>query len=750
MCKRIQHIILLLLTATVVCFTSCSKQELKPKNVLLFFSYDKGHEQYQEYLDAMTNTFEANGYTPNYRICYFDLEYSNRRVDYTLKPFVKQLEKEGWKPDIVITEGDRVVRKLVENRCDTILYYGRDIPAIFGALHYPNHLGIDYKKHQNIVIWKEPFDFKKNIDIAVELSGINAVGIEIDFNGQDSLERQQLAKEIAQPPYVNNSDFHHLVITDSLMQNEFKDSIVVCVLSAEEPWRNIPSHPDSIYGDNIDGKYVLQRYMSNAHRYPFIVAKKDVFCDFISMKTDKPQFTATRSVFNDGGAHYLAGYFASYSTIASDCALTAVRIFNGKAPSTFPIQEHEKNYWMDYNSMAILDMPYSDYSSKYKIVNAPFSDAHPYLWFATIVILVALIIGFILLVIWFMRRLRRNIRRQEKMNIEEARYLSTLCMIDSENIKIDSAKDIKKLVKLIHPDQAYVAEEILRKAEVSGTYNYSVLCKTEDSEEYEPWDFRFTVENKDVVGIAVNMKEEKDMQERIKSAVKLSDEAKKKEHFMTNLSNEIKRPLDIIYNCCKEIVAEGISEEKKKELSKEITKNSDNLTVIISDILLFSRIESGRQRYTMKEHNLSDIAYEFYESYKDKIPEHITFMLRPGRPNTYINVDVDRLRDVIYQYVSNAIKFTKEGVIIIGWRYYLGKHLCEFYIEDTGIGISLEKQKAVFDMFWRESEFIEGVGLGLNISKSLSEAMNGRIGVSSKENCGSRFSVWIEATHHGS
>ena len=173
MYRRFSHILLLLLTVITVCLTSCEKKELTPKKVLLLLSYDKDHIQYKEYLNEMTKTFEENGFAPDYRICYFDLEYNNRRVDYTLKPFMEKLNKERWKADIIITEGDRVVRKYAENNCDTLLPIGKSLPCIMGALHYPEYLQNKYGKQNNIVIWKESLCFRENIDLAVEISGKN-------------------------------------------------------------------------------------------------------------------------------------------------------------------------------------------------------------------------------------------------------------------------------------------------------------------------------------------------------------------------------------------------------------------------------------------------------------------------------------------------------------------------------------------------------------------------------------------------
>ena len=81
----------------------------------------------------------------------------------------------------------------------------------------------------------------------------------------------------------------------------------------------------------------------------------------------------------------------------------------------------------------------------------------------------------------------------------------------------------------------------------------------------------------------------------------------------------------------------------------------------------------------------------------------------------------------------------------IGWRYHLDRHECEFFVEDTGIGIPAEAKDRLFDLFWKGEESSEGVGVGLNICRSLAEAMKGHISVGSIVGKGSRFSIWLPA-----
>jgi signal transduction histidine kinase len=110
--------------------------------------------------------------------------------------------------------------------------------------------------------------------------------------------------------------------------------------------------------------------------------------------------------------------------------------------------------------------------------------------------------------------------------------------------------------------------------------------------------------------------------------------------------------------------------------------------------------------------------------------------------NLFISVDIGRVQQILTNFVTNAVKFTKEGHIRVGYRYERqGLYL---FCEDTGIGIPREKQKMVFDRFVKLDEFVQGTGMGLTICKSIAERFGGEIGVNSEgDGKGSTFWVWI-------
>ena len=100
--------------------------------------------------------------------------------------------------------------------------------------------------------------------------------------------------------------------------------------------------------------------------------------------------------------------------------------------------------------------------------------------------------------------------------------------------------------------------------------------------------------------------------------------------------------------------------------------------------------------------------------------------------------DVNRLMQVLINLVNNAIKFTSEGSIEVGYFSY-NDELAEFYVKDTGIGIAAEKQAVIFDRFTKLNNYVEGTGLGLSICQTIVSLLGGEMGLESEEGIGSRF-----------
>ncbi|MBQ8949108.1 MAG: HAMP domain-containing histidine kinase, partial [Prevotella sp.] len=121
---------------------------------------------------------------------------------------------------------------------------------------------------------------------------------------------------------------------------------------------------------------------------------------------------------------------------------------------------------------------------------------------------------------------------------------------------------------------------------------------------------------------------------------------------------------------------------------------------------------------------------------------HVEFQKDSPYENFYSRLDIGRIQQILTNFVTNAVKFTKQGYIRVGYRYE--QHGLYLYCKDTGVGIPKGKENVVFERFVKLDEFVQGTGMGLTICKSIAEQCGGKIGVESEgEGKGSTFWVWI-------
>ena len=220
-----------------------------------------------------------------------------------------------------------------------------------------------------------------------------------------------------------------------------------------------------------------------------------------------------------------------------------------------------------------------------------------------------------------------------------------------------------------------------------------------------------------------------------------------KGEFLANMSHEIRTPINGIMGMA-ELALEQTEDKELKKLIQTIDSEASSLLSIINEVLDFSKIEVGK----LEIENISfDIRSTFEQAcsslamgVNDKGIEFISF-LSPDIP-TYLKGDPGRLRQILVNLVSNALKFTHKGEIFIQAElvkdYKTGVEL-KFLIKDTGIGIPLEKQATIFESFSQAdgstTRKYGGTGLGTTISKQLVELMGGKIGLESEEGKGSTF-----------
>ncbi len=222
--------------------------------------------------------------------------------------------------------------------------------------------------------------------------------------------------------------------------------------------------------------------------------------------------------------------------------------------------------------------------------------------------------------------------------------------------------------------------------------------------------------------------------------IRAEESDKLKSSFLANMSHEIRTPMNGIMGFAN-LLLEEVEDPEHKGYLEIITKSADRLLATINDVLDISRIEAGQVVISKCEFDLNDLVTElhgFFKANTTKVDLRITL----GSSEPYlVNTDKVKLNQILTNLIGNAIKFTNDGYVEVG--YTKGISNFTVYVKDTGIGIPEDKLEAVFDRFVQahttsNNEF-EGTGLGLSISKLFAEILGGRLWVKSKVGEGSTF-----------
>lgn len=265
---------------------------------------------------------------------------------------------------------------------------------------------------------------------------------------------------------------------------------------------------------------------------------------------------------------------------------------------------------------------------------------------------------------------------------------------------------------------------------------------------YEWWSFNVTYINNPALstsftlfGLCMSIQTFKETEENLRIAKdKAEDSDKLKSIFLSNMSHEIRTPLNAIVGFSNLLTSDdNFSAEEKSIFVTTINEKCEILLTLINDILDLSRIESGLP-FNPEVCDLTLIIEETLASEKTTLSPYVS--LKKNLPNepVFINTDSLRLRQLIRNLINNSIKFTREGYIEVGCSVNQNKNLI-FYVEDSGLGISLKEQKKIFERFYKTDNFSQGGGLGLSICKVIVERMGGEISVQSVRGEGSKFTV---------
>ena len=243
----------------------------------------------------------------------------------------------------------------------------------------------------------------------------------------------------------------------------------------------------------------------------------------------------------------------------------------------------------------------------------------------------------------------------------------------------------------------------------------------------------------ELVEVNYDITVQKETEAELRAARDKAEESNRlKSAFLANISHEIRTPLNAIVGFS-DLLMTVDDPAEQEEFRRTIQKNNTLLLQLFSDIIDLSKIDAGSFEYMPKPVCLYQFCAMMVQKMRNKVPEGVELQIDEDSPlDAWFSADSGYLNQVVTNFMSNAIKFTHRGTITVGYRIDARQQL-EMFVEDTGIGISIENQEAVFDRFMKVDSFVQGTGLGLPLCKSIIEKMGGHIGVISELGKGSRF-----------
>lgn len=316
---------------------------------------------------------------------------------------------------------------------------------------------------------------------------------------------------------------------------------------------------------------------------------------------------------------------------------------------------------------------------------------------------------------------------EEQLSVPDIQYFAKICKQDRERVK-------KAYKALVEDEVAKIKEE------------FRVVTRRNGFTCYEWVEAQAKVDRRDekgkpvtLIGSSLVITGRKRMEaDLIMAKEKAEESSRLKSAFLANMSHEIRTPLNAIVGFSS-ILADAEEQEEKEEYINIIENNNTLLLQLVGDILDLSKIESGTLEFVLSDLDLNALFLEMEASARLRQKNNaVPIRYIPEMPDCSVNIEKNRLTQVVTNMLNNAMKFTAEGSITFSYRLKDTDFLY-FYVTDTGTGIPEDKKDSVFGRFVKLDSFVQGTGLGLSICQSIVENMGGEIGVESELGKGSTF-----------
>lgn len=726
-------------------------QDEKPVyNILIIHSYTDKLKNSSEFNQEIKKSLRKKGIPTDIRTFYLDSErYNASDEESRLYQHLNSLQK--WEPDIILANDDPATYSLMA--CEHPL--GKKIPVVFSGVNFPNWELL--KTHPNFTgFWDKP-EYVATLRLIEKLYGKSNILIFRTrlFLGVKAFEAlQENVKDqgfnIYNGLYTNRRDNQPEVVCEENPEGTSLYTIVTNDMKARELlW---------VFEDK-----------------PY-TACLQIILDFnvltIGRLANVPYFTIINNGFNDNRG-VTGGYFTTLEIQTKEVSDLAARVLTGTPTSQIPIVQSAKTYAFDWAEMERFHIRKEDLPENSVIYNMPFEIRYrQYIRVGAAFILLLTLYVIAHLVFMYKREAKRkkkvqiNLAKERKFlrlaleggNIYAWKWENGLFLFEDDfftaNQVEPQAFTLESLLETVHPDDRDKLAAHIRNAYAGIHTKTNIQCRFNfNGKGYVWWELRYSHGGEEdkpqtLIGLCLNIQPFKERENQLQVLQEKAEEASlMKSAFLANMSHEIRTPLNAIVGFTNLLQEEENLSDEEKELFKDtINKNSSLLLNLINDILELSRIESGRMSFNFEICSLNELMNEIYQTHRVLIPPSIKFIKEIPDIPVQVRVDRHRFTQVITNFINNAVKFTAQGHIAIGYTYRPADQKVDIYVEDTGKGMSKEAQEKVFERFFKQDEFAQGTGLGLSICQTIVERLGGKITLVSEEAKGSRFTVVLSCT----
>lgn len=679
---------------------------------------------------------------------------------------IQSLISRLWIPQLVIVHNDDALKSyLIETQQFRQL---GNVPFVYAGVLMQDRLLRDsaYCKLQ-CTGFRDSLYVHENVQMLGDVWGTKGdCMIELDSTEMDVFVREQLDSAFSDTTrYIDNRYFR---LTESESYAAIYDALetrpIILGMSLVHPEMNAPQDSSMSYDEKV-------RYGSNYIREVYRVAKYmhqlqamyGVYSNTIIDQSRRPQLSMTNAQFlQQHPTRILGGYFALLQTQVDDVLGYAARILNGEPVRSLPVSLHKPDWYLDWNAMQIAGIHNNVIPPHVQVLNIPFSARSPQAY--DLMRIGSILVGSIFFtlmafaVFYLLFRQKQKIKQRQENVMEWLlggkksgmwRYQMGVLVL-SPNLKriFDTKVDVISLqdfLKLVHPQSVELVKRLSLFDDPEGFYSHRVCLRSVECEEYHWYEISYSLNSMSnthshVEGLITLIDADMQEEHRLQNALQNVEETRLKEAFLANMTHDIRSPLSTIVSFADMLATDGMQlpPEDRSVFVEQIGQSTRVMLTLLEDVVNVSRMQLGQYRFMSSPQLLSALVEQAYLANSVLVPSNLTLNKVAAPQDGKILVDPDRLIQVLNNFLSNAIKNTPDGHIEIGWT--IQDNMAELYVEDTGVGISEERQSTIFEKFTK-FDGQSGAGLGLNICKTIVEKLGGTIGVQSVLGEGSRFSA---------